>query len=237
MTQKTSPAAAAPSRIPQAPTQLTRALLACGVVAGPLFVVVAVLQMVTRDGFDPSQHPLSLLSNGDLGWVQITNFVVAGLLFVAAALGMRRFWHPGPGGSWGPWLIGALGLALIWGGLFVADPADGFPPGTPAGRPDQLSWHGMLHAVGPMVGYLAPLVACFVLARRFRRFGQPRWATYCTTTGVVSPLIAIAAFPAGDFRLLFAGGVLLWGWASVVAAHLLSEEVTTQQPGTPQHRP
>ncbi|HET6728167.1 MAG TPA: DUF998 domain-containing protein, partial [Jiangellaceae bacterium] len=66
----------------------TRALLACGVVAGPLFIVVGVLQMLTRDGFDPSRHPLSLLSLGDLGWIQIANFVIAGLLFTASGVGM-----------------------------------------------------------------------------------------------------------------------------------------------------
>lgn len=56
----------------------TRALLACGVVAGPLFIVVALIQAFTRSGFDPVRHPLSLLSLGDLGWIQITNFVVGG---------------------------------------------------------------------------------------------------------------------------------------------------------------
>ncbi|MGH3924100.1 MAG: hypothetical protein ACRDTT_14750 [Pseudonocardiaceae bacterium] len=33
-------------------TPLTRALLACGVLAGPLFVVVAAIQALTRAGFD-----------------------------------------------------------------------------------------------------------------------------------------------------------------------------------------
>ena len=96
----------------------------------------------------------------------------------------------------------------------------------------------MLHAIAPVVGYLAPLVACFVLARRFAGRGRRGWAAYCTATGVVAPLITVAAFPAGDFRMLFAGGVLLWGWVSVMAAYLLTgrpdqenrsdEEVTTQ---------
>jgi Protein of unknown function (DUF998) len=76
----------------------TRTLLACGVVAGPLFVAVGLLQMLTREGFDPTRHPLSLLSLGDLGWVQITNFVLNGLLFVAAAVGMRRVLRPGRAG-------------------------------------------------------------------------------------------------------------------------------------------
>lgn len=223
MTEELIPSGAGPSGASsQTTTTMTRVLLGCGVVAGPLFVVVAVLQMAARDGFDPSRHPISLLSNGELGWIQITNFVVAGLLFVASAVGMRRVLHPGRGGTWGPVLIAAMGVALIWGGVFVADPADGFPPGTPPGAPDRLSWHGTLHAIGPAVGYLAPVVACFVFAGRFRGRGRRGWAAYCTATGVVAPLIAVATFPTGDFRLLFAGLVLLWGWASVIAAQLLT---------------
>ena len=41
-----------------------------------------------------SPHPLSLLSLGDLGWIQIANFVVTGLLVTACAIGMRRVLHP-----------------------------------------------------------------------------------------------------------------------------------------------
>lgn len=217
----TTPRAGATSR-PSANTKGSRSLLACGAVAGPLFSAVVVLQMVTRDGVDPSRHPISLLSLGELGWIQIANFVVAGLLFAAAAVGMRRVLHPGRGGTWGPLLIGVLGIALVWGGVFVADPAYGFPPGTPPGRPDQLSWHGMLHAIGPMLGVLAPAVACSVFARRFSGLRRRGWAAYCTATGVMAPLIGVAAFPTGDYRLLFTGVALLTGWASVMAAHLLT---------------
>jgi hypothetical protein len=42
-------------------------LLKCGLVAGPLFLVVWFAQAMTRDGFDPTRHPLSLLSLDDLG--------------------------------------------------------------------------------------------------------------------------------------------------------------------------
>jgi hypothetical protein len=137
------------------------------VVAGPLFIVVALLQAFTRPGFELARHPLSLLSLGDLGWIQIANFVIIGLMLTAAAAGMRRVLHAGPGKAWGPWLIGAFGVSLVAGGVFVADPAFGFPPGTPDGAPDQLSWHGTLHAVAPVVGFLSLIAACFVFARRF----------------------------------------------------------------------
>ena len=68
----------------------TRSLLTCGVVAGPLYEVAGVIQMLVRDGFDIRRHALSLLANGDLGWIQTANFLIAGLLVIAGALGMRR---------------------------------------------------------------------------------------------------------------------------------------------------
>src|SRR5258706_11269109 len=69
--------------------------LACGVVAGPVYVVVSLAQALTRDGFDLSRHSWSLLSNGDLGWLQISNFIVVGVLTIAFAVGLRRVWSPG----------------------------------------------------------------------------------------------------------------------------------------------
>ncbi len=71
-------------------TKLTRALLACGVVAGPLFTVVGLTQAFTRPGFDLTRHALSLLENGDLGWIQISSFLLTGLLFIACAVGMGQ---------------------------------------------------------------------------------------------------------------------------------------------------
>jgi hypothetical protein len=126
----TPPEAGAPGGSPATTTKETRALLACGVVAGPLFLAVAVLQALTREGFDLSRHPLSLLSLGELGWIQIANFVVAGLLSVAFAVGLRRVLHLGRGGTWGPLLIGTYGVGLIMGGVFV----------TTAWRPGWPSW-------------------------------------------------------------------------------------------------
>jgi hypothetical protein len=68
---------------------VTRTLLACGVFAGPLYMAVYLGQALTRPGFDITRHPASVLSNGDLGWIQVTNFLVSGGLVMAAAIGMR----------------------------------------------------------------------------------------------------------------------------------------------------
>lgn len=204
-------------------TGATRRMLWAGVIGGPLFIGAVVIQEATRAGFDPAEHALSQLSTGDLGWLQITNFIVSGLLFVAAAVGMRRVLHPGRGGTWGPWLISIFGAALVWGGVFVADPANGFPPGTPEGSPEQLSWHGALHAVAPAVAGIATVAACFVFARRFAGLGQRGWAWYSVATAVVYLVLGFASFPAGDYRLLLAGGAVAWLWPSAVAAKLLRE--------------
>src|SRR3954447_11634234 len=71
-------------------TVSTRVLLGCAAVAAPLWATVSLLQAATREGFDLTRHPLSALSNGSLGWLQITNFLVAGLLTIIGAAGLRR---------------------------------------------------------------------------------------------------------------------------------------------------
>jgi Protein of unknown function (DUF998) len=217
-----TPAAGTPSGSSATATNGTRALLVCGVVAGPLFVAVAVLQALTRDGFDPGRHPLSLLSLGELGWIQITNFVVAGLLVVAFAVGLRRVLRPGRGSTWGPRLVGLYGVGLVAGGVFLADAGAGFPPGAPAGAPEQLSWHGILHDAGHLLAFLSLTLACFVLARRVAGLGQRGWATYCVATGVA--LLGLMAWPDRDTVLvqLAAAIVLGWAWLSVLAARLLT---------------
>src|SRR5262249_20601155 len=114
-------------------TRTTKTLLAYGVIAGPTLVLVSLAQALPREGFDLTHHAWSLLSNGDLGWIQITNFVLSGLMTVALAVGLRRSLRPGPGCRWVPRLVAVYGASLVAAGAFRADPALGFPVGTPAG--------------------------------------------------------------------------------------------------------
>src|SRR5258708_11910472 len=83
-------------------TSRSRALLVCGVVAGPLFAVVGLVQAFTRPGFDLRRHALSMLENGDLGWIQISSFILTGLLFVSGDFGMSPVIRVGLGGTWMP---------------------------------------------------------------------------------------------------------------------------------------
>lgn len=207
--------------------RVTRTLLACGVLAGPLYVAAGLIQMVIRPAFDITRHSLSLLSNGDLGWIQITNFLLAGLLVLAGAVGMRRLLRGSRGGTWGPLLLGLYGLGLIGAGIFIADPMDGFPPGTPAGTPDAMSWHGLLHFITGSVAFLSLIAACFVFARRFAALGQRGWAAYSVATGVLffAAFFGIATGSGGAaINVAFALAVVLgWAWISAVMARLRKE--------------
>ncbi len=217
-------------------TNLTRALLASGVVAGPLWEVVYLAQAFTRDGFDITRHAASLLSNGDLGWIQITSFVVTGLLLIAGAIGMRRVLRGSRGRTWGPLLIGVYGVTQIAAGVFVADSMDGFPPGMPAGPPVTVSWHGGLHFLFGAVGFLALVAACLVFARRFAALGQTGWAAYSATTGVLF-LAAFGGLASGSGQrwitvAFVLAAALAWAWISATAARLMAGLNRVERPST-----
>ena len=211
--------------------KLTRVLLLCGVVAGPLYVIVGAIEMLTRPGFDPTRHDLSLMSNGDWGWIHISLLILTGLLTIAGAVGMRRVLRGGRGGTWGPILLGIYGLGLIGAGFFTADPALGFPPGTPANA-HAVSWHGLLHFICGGIGFLGLIAACFVFARRFAAQRQRGWVAYSVATGVIY-LAAFAGIAVGSNSvgvimtiviLAFSVAVVLgWAWVSAIAVKLLSE--------------
>ena len=203
----------------------TRALLTAGVVAGPFYIVLVVGQMLTREGFDIGRHPASMLSNGDLGWIQIANFAISGVLFMAYAAGLHRVLGDtaGRGGTWGPRLIGVFGAGMLAAAVFSADPADGFPPGTPAGPPTSISWPGLVHFIVAMVAFLALIAACFVFARRFAAAGHRGWATYSTATGALFLATWLSLFALQGVRLanvaLAIAIFLALVWTSLLALH------------------
>ena len=192
----------------------TAALLACGAVAGPLFVVLVFIQAFTRRGFNMTIHPPSLLSLGDGGWIQVANFIVCGLLFVAAGAGLRRATRA----TWGPILIACVGAGMVIGGLFSADPGLGFPAGAPAGQPTTMTWHAMLHLTGFGIGYSALVAACFVYARRY-------W--YSAIVGGVTALCFVyvmSGLSHGNLIPLWLALVVGWTWISIIPARQLARE-------------
>jgi hypothetical protein len=205
-------------------TRVTRALLGYGVIAGPVYIIVGLIEALTRSGFDITRDDLSLLSNGNLGWIHITLLVMTGLMTTAGAVGMRRALGPRRGGTWGARLVGAYGIGLVAAGALVADPMNGFPAGTPAGPDAHLSWHGIGHLVIAGAGFLCLIAACFVLGRRFAALRQRGWAAFSRITGMVF-FVGFAAIAASSGNragvlTLWAGVVVAWAWVSAVSAYL-----------------
>jgi hypothetical protein len=201
---------------------MRRNLLYCGIVAGPLFIAASLIQGFTRTGFDLARHPLSLLSLGSLGWVQIVNFVVSGILYVLGAVGQRAALRRSRGGTWGPLFVGFSGIGLIIAGVFTADPGAGFPPGAPAGAPT-MSWHGLLHEIGFILSFLGAIGACAVFARRYAAIGRRSWMVVALATPVAA--LVVAGWPdlsTLSERLVIATAIL-FGFLTAVMAQVLKQ--------------
>jgi hypothetical protein len=201
---------------------MKRNLLGCGLVAGPLFIAASLTQAFTRKGFDLARHPISLLSLGAPGWVQIANFVVCGILYMLGAVGLRQALRQDSGGRWGPLLIGVTGLGLIIAGVFTTDPGAGFPPGAPAGAPT-MSWHGMLHELGFLLTFIAAISASVVLARRYAAQRRRGWMVAALTTPVAA--LVVAGWPdlnTLSVRLVITTAIL-FGFLTAAFAELLTQ--------------
>lgn len=203
-------------------TELTRRLLMCAAIAGLIYIMVGMAQILTRKGFDMSKHPLSLMSTGDLGWIQITNFILTGILVVLGAIGLRRAAKADKRWRRGALFIGIYGVCVIGGGIFVPDPVLGFPPGTPDVYPETMSWHGMLHFIFGQLSFLALIIASFIFARHFAVAKLYGWAAYSAFTGsffLAAIVAGIAAMGAPWTMIaLYVAVALGWAWLTALAA-------------------
>ncbi|MEH0933494.1 DUF998 domain-containing protein [Micromonospora sp. CPCC 205558] len=201
-----------------------RALLIGGVLAGPIFAASAIVQASTRDGFDFRRHPVSVLSTGELGWIQIVTFLVSGVLCVLGAAALRRRTGEGDGSVWLPRLLAVYGLGLVGAAIFSADPADGFPAGTPPGA-GEISWHGGLHFLVAAVAFVSLIAATVLAAWRAARQGAPGRAVYSLVTGVFFAVawVTLMVRPAPAVMVAFGLAVSAgWLWVSVTFARAAS---------------
>jgi len=208
-------------------TAATRRLLTCGAIAGPLFVIVVLAQALTRSGFSLTRNAASLLDDGPLGWVQTANFIVTGLLFVAAGAGLRHALPDGRGSRWAPRLLIITGAGLIGGGIFHPDPTGGYPPGTPPGASAISSWPGALHQVCGSAAFLALIVLCVILFRRYRALGRQPMAVCSLLAGVLGAIgVATGGMPHGTLTLFIGISIALL-WTSFTAARLIAARQST----------
>lgn len=204
--------------------RVTRSLLGYGVLAGPFYVGLVLVQAWLRPGFDLAHDDASLLSNGSLGWIQIANFLLTGGMVVVCAIGVGRALRGGRGATWGPRLLAAFGLGMMLAGVFVADPMNGFPPGTAAGRPTTISAHGLLHLATAGIGFLSLVAACLVFARREASEHRRGQAAFSILTGIgfLAAFGGVASGSSSSAVVLafWAALILAWIWIANLAIRL-----------------
>jgi hypothetical protein len=204
---------------------VTRSLLGYLALAGPFYVVVSLAQALTRHGFDLTRDEWSLLADGHLGWIQQANLVLTGVMIIVGATGVRRaIGRFGDAGTWAPRLLAGYGIGLVGAGIFRADAADEFPPGTPGGPAPHVSGYGMLHLLFGSLGFACLIAACFVIARTYHRRANRRSAVASAAVGVVFAAgfagIANGAASEGINLAFTAAVVISSAWLTAIAVDL-----------------
>lgn len=205
-----------------------RLLLAGGAIGPLLFIVVFLIEGATRPHYSVWQDAVSALSLGPGGWVQVTNFIVCGALVLGFAIGLRRVLRTGRGSTWGPILLGIVGLGLIGAGIFVTDPGLGYPHEAST---ITVTAHGSIHSLLSLFVFISLPAACFVLARRDAADPAARgWARYSVATGLLVVIFVVLTFvttalngPAGLTQRIFL--IVGWSWIAVQAIRLMSKKV------------
>lgn len=191
---------------------LARRLAPCGAVGALLFVAVFLVDGALHPDYDPVRDTVSELALGPGGWIQVTNFVVTGLLMVAFAVSLAWTLRSGRSYHWAPRLFAAFGVGLVLSGIFVTDPVPS----------DTTTTHGDLHLAAGLLVFGSLTAACFVVARRFP---DRRWAWYCRATGIAVPVLflAMGAGPPAVMGLLQRASIIAgWSWVAVISVRAWS---------------
>ncbi len=198
---------------------VTRWLLRCGVLVGPLYLAVGIAQGLLRPGFAFARHPLSVLANGDYGWVQTANFALSGMMVMAAAIGVARVAGRGARGT--AWALGAFGAGVALAAIFRADPVDGFPVGTPLGPPTTITTVGLLHFVVSALAFVAFGVSALLAARMLARRGDRLLARISLASGLVMLLGFFGGFALpSPVTGIWISVVTGWAWLATVSWRL-----------------
>jgi hypothetical protein len=217
----------------------SRPLLTAGLVGPLLFILVFLVEGITRPGYSAWRHYVSQLATGNGGWVQVVNFVVCGALVIGFAFGLRQTLRPGRASFAAPILMGLFGSALIVAGVFSTDPALGYP----AGALPVHTTHGMVHGLAGLAAFSLLPATALVMAWRFSADSATRrWAMYSAAIGLlmIGCFIASTAFSVLDERgvltnaptgfvqrLAIIGG---WTWIAMVALRQLRLAAAIMKP-------
>lgn len=207
-------------------TALTAVSMWCGVLAGPFFIAVFLIEGALRPDYQPLRQPVSALAIGPRGWIQRLNFLVTGSLALAYAPGLHAVLVAYGTSWWPPVLVAIFGLGLIGAGIFVTDVT-----GLEWPSRAQRTRNGILHDQASFAVFVALVAASFTLARLFAGARDYGWATYSYISGLAVVVFFVLAGLGFAFKLNLngVGGFMQrlsivagWVWLSLVPAHLIA---------------
>lgn len=194
------------------------AQILCGVLAGPFFVTAFTVIGSARRGYDWRRYPVSSLAIGPQGWQQRANFVITGVLYVCAAVGLSRCDRRLVGPRAVPALIAGAGLGFVGSGLFVTDYGRdlvGAGPGVenrPQANsvPPRRTGMGRLHDLCGLPVFAGIPMASLASAATAVRSNDYRWACYsaATSTAMAGSLVLFGVAIKGQSALRLKSGIL-----------------------------
>jgi hypothetical membrane protein len=220
-TSETSPASTSRAR-----SLVWRLCVWAGIIGPILTILVFTLDGALRPGYSAIGEAVSYLFLDARGWIEITNFIVLGLLLIVFAIGFlqwRRTVMQAIFRRVSSALLILSSLGFVMAALFLPDPF-GEPPHTV---------HAMLHGIAFVVVFFPLGLACLLIGSQFRKIAGWRihgW--YSLITGVLTSLVALASLilppsssppiRGGLFeRLLF---VIAFAWYVILASRMLMRE-------------
>lgn len=151
-------------------------------ILGPLiFISGFTIEGFMRPGYNLTSNYISELSLGPRGWIQITNFLILGTLFLIFTQAVAAEFQKGMAAKIGVWILIIIGIGFFLSGPLVMDPAN-----TPSSA---MTSHSKLHwIVGAIVFLLFP-VSIFLYRSCFK---DKYWQSFRSTSLILGLIVTTA---------------------------------------------
>ncbi len=132
-----------------------------GIIAPILFVFIFTIEGFFRENYSAIKNFISELSIGNRGWIQITNFLIFGFLFLVFSIWLLQEFRKRRLSSTGPILFLILASCYFFSGPFVTDIGTMFTK--------QKSVHGIIHGVLGGIVFLLMTASSWTFLKLFKK--------------------------------------------------------------------
>jgi hypothetical protein len=133
----------------------------CGLIAPILFVLIFTIEGLLRENYSAMKNFISELSLGSRGWIQISNFLIFGVLFFVFSMGLLQEFRKRKLSSTGPILFLILACCYFFSGPFITDPGTIYT--------QQKSVHGIIHGVLGATVFLLMTISSWTFLKLFKK--------------------------------------------------------------------